>query len=119
MKTIKRLTVILLLTAFISAGGAATLHGTIYEWSDFEKPLKNAIVEVNSTPEQYVVSTSGIYSFNLSPGIYSIKVRYYRNNVLELVTKEDIKIDRDGDFVPGLGGTVCHAHLHQEEGHER
>ncbi len=78
------------------------MRGTIYEWSDFEKPLKNAIVEVNSTPAQYVVSTSGIYSFNLSPGSYSIKARYYRNNILELTTREDIKIDRDGDFIHDL-----------------
>ncbi len=102
MKIIKGLIITLLLTILISGAGAATLRGTIYEWSNFEEPLKNAIIEVNSTPAQYVVSTSGIYSFNLSPGSYSIKARYYRNNILELATREDIKIDRDGDFIHDL-----------------
>lgn len=93
---------ILIIVIFITGAQAATLHGTIYEWSDFEKPLKNTIVEVNSTPGQYVVATTGTYSFNLSPGSYLIKAKYYRNNILEYVTEEEIQIDREGDFVHDL-----------------
>lgn len=78
------------------------MHGSIYEWSDLEKPLKNAIVEVNSTPVQYMVAAAGAYSFNLPPGDYLIRAKYYRNNVLEYVTEEDIQIDREGDFVHDL-----------------
>lgn len=87
----------------LTAGAqAATLHGTIYEWSDFEKPMRNVILEVNSTPAQYMVATAGTYSFNLSPGSYLIKGKYYRNNILEYVAEEDIRIDREGDFVHDL-----------------
>lgn len=87
----------------LTAGAqAATLHGTIYEWSDFEKPLRNVIIEVNSTPVQYMVATAGTYSFNLSPGSYLIIGKYYRNNILEYVAEEDILIDREGDFVHDL-----------------
>ncbi len=94
---------IIILIASLTAGAqAATLHGTIYEWSDFEKPLKNAIVEVNSTPVQYMVATTGIYSFNLSTGNYLIRARYYRNNILEYTTEEEIRIDREGVFVHDL-----------------
>lgn len=93
---------ILFTVIFISGAQAATLHGTIYDWSDFEKPLKGAIVEVNSTPSQYVVSTSGTYSFNLSPGNYMIKAKYYNNNILEFTAEDEIRIDREGDYVHDL-----------------
>lgn len=93
---------ILFVTCIIASAQAATLHGTIYEWSDFEKPLKNAIVEVNSTPAQYMVATTGTYSFNLSPGSYLIKAKYYRNNILEYAAEEEIWIDKEGDFVHDL-----------------
>ncbi len=92
----------ILFILFITGAGAATLHGTVYEWSDFEKPLKNTIVEVNSTPAQSVVATTGTYSFNLPPGSYLIKAKSYRNNILEYVAEEEIQIDREGDFVHDL-----------------
>lgn len=93
---------ILLVTILITGAGAATLHGTVYEWSDFEKPLKNTIVEVNSTPAQSVVATTGTYSFNLPPGSYIVKAKYYRNNILEYTAEEEIQIDREGDFIHDL-----------------
>lgn len=94
--------IVLLIVSLISGAQAAALHGTIYEWSDFDKPLKNAIIEVNSTPAQYMIATTGTYSFNLSPGGYLIKAKYYRNNILEYTAEEDIRIDHEGDFVHDL-----------------
>ena len=93
---------ILFTVIFISGAHAATLHGTIYEWSDFENPLKGAIVEINSTPSQYMISANGTYSLNLSSGNYTIKARYYRNNILEFETEDDIRINREGDYVHDL-----------------
>ncbi len=93
---------ILLIAVFITGGKAATLHGTIYQWSDFDNPLKDTIVEVNSTPAQYMVATTGTYSFNLTPGTYLIKARYYHNNILEYTVDEVIRIDMEGDFVHDL-----------------
>ncbi|MGB8217606.1 MAG: hypothetical protein WCE94_09940 [Candidatus Methanoperedens sp.] len=93
---------ILFTVIFISGAQAATLHGTIYEWSDFENPLKGAIVEVNSTPSQYVVATNGTYSFNLSSGNYMIEAKYYNNNILEFAAEDGIRIDREGDYVHDL-----------------
>jgi uncharacterized membrane protein len=46
------LLMILVITALISCAQAATVYGTIYSWSDFEKPLKNAILEINTIPVQ-------------------------------------------------------------------
>lgn len=105
MFKIKKGVIILLLIACSvnsDPAAAATLHGTIYAWSDFENPLKNTVVEVNSTPTQYVVAKTGTYSFNLSPGNYLIRARYYRNNILEYSTEENIPIDKEGDFVRDL-----------------
>lgn len=93
---------ILIISSIIVCAEAAKVYGTIYEWSDLETPLKNTIVEVNSTPSQYVVSTKGAYSFNLSPGNYLIKAKYYRNNILEYATEDEIRIEREGDFIHDL-----------------
>ncbi len=92
----------ILIASLITGAHGATLHGTIYEWSDFENPLKNAILEVNSTPAQYVVATTGTYSFNLSTGTYRLTARYYRNNVLDFITEEIIVVDSEGDFIHDL-----------------
>lgn len=94
--------IILLVISLISSAHAAKVYGTIYEWSDLEMPLKNTIVEVNSIPAQYVIATTGTYSFNLSRGSYLIKAKYYRNNILEYAAEDEIRIDMEGDFVHDL-----------------
>jgi uncharacterized membrane protein len=91
------LTIILL--SDISGVSAATIHGVVYEWSSFE-PMDNALVEVNSTPVQFRVAISGVYSFNLPPGNYLITTSYYNNDTLEYCSEEAITLnDMEGDFV--------------------
>lgn len=94
------LLIILVIIALISGAHAATVQGAIYAWSDFEKPLKNGILEINSIPAQSKVSTDGTYVFeNLPPGNYTIKAKYFRNNVLELAEEEEIQIlESEGKF---------------------
>jgi len=78
---------------------AITIHGTVYEWSTFE-PLDNALVEVNSTPTQFRVAASGVYSFNLPPGDYLIKTSYYRNDNLVYYGEDTLTVtDYEGDYV--------------------
>ncbi|MCL7413511.1 MAG: hypothetical protein M8353_07855 [ANME-2 cluster archaeon] len=92
------LLLIFLLLLFPMAS-ATTIHGIVYEWSTFE-PLDNALVEVNSTPAQFRVAASGVYSFNLPPGEYLIKTRYYTNNALEYYAEDNITVtDMYGDYV--------------------
>ncbi len=100
VRVLKGFIIFLILTGFISGAQAATVHGVIYTWSDFEKPLRNAIVEINSIPVQSKVATDGTYSFdNLSPGNYTIKAKYFRNNILEYTAEEEVPIvDREGNF---------------------
>lgn len=95
VKMVRVLIIILFLLSFISNSRAALVNGTVYEWSDFEKPLRNVIIEVeeNSTRVQYKISTTGEYEFDLTPGDYTIKAKYYHNNILELIGEDKIRID--------------------------
>jgi uncharacterized membrane protein len=94
----------LLLIAFViilipPIASAITIHGTVYEWSTFE-PLDNALVEVNSTPTQFRVAASGVYSFNLPPGDYLIKTSYYQNDTLVYYSEDTLAVtDYEGNYV--------------------
>ncbi len=88
--------VIILIPQTVSA---ITIHGTVYEWSTFE-PLDNALVEVNSTPTQFRVAASGVYSFNLPPGDYLIKTSYYQNDTLVYYGEDTLTVtDYEGNYV--------------------
>ena len=88
--------VIILILPTVSA---ITIHGTVYEWSTFE-PLDNALVEVNSTPTQFRVAASGVYSFNLLPGDYFIKTSYYQNDTLVYYSEDTLTVtDYEGNYV--------------------
>ncbi|MDQ1254131.1 MAG: hypothetical protein QG646_3351 [Euryarchaeota archaeon] len=80
---------------------ATTIHGTVYEWNSF-KPLNNTIVEVNSTPTQYLVATDANYSFNLTPGTYLITANYFEGNTLVYAAHENVVISNQGEFVHDL-----------------
>lgn len=96
---IRLLLLSILLFISIPVISAATIHGTIFEWSTFD-PLDNALIEVNSTPTQFRVATSGIYSFNLQPGNYLITTCYYRNDKLEYYSQDNITVtDQEGDYI--------------------
>jgi len=83
------------------AGNTATVHGEVYGWDTFE-PLENAVVDINSTPSQFMVAKYGLYSFELTPGDYSITAKYYQNNTLTHSATETIKIKGDGNYVLDL-----------------
>ena len=97
---LKGILILLVISFLIGSGQAAAVHGVIYSWSDFEKPLRNSIVEINSIPEQSKVATDGTYSFDdLQPGNYTIRAKFYRNNVMEYSAEEVVRIvDREGNF---------------------
>jgi len=80
---------------------AATIHGTVYEWESF-KPLDNAVVEINSTPEQNFVATNANYSFNLTPGTYLITANYFEGKTIVYTAKEEVIISDKGEYVHDL-----------------
>lgn len=86
---------IIIVASLVMSAQAAKVYGNIYEWSDLEKPIKNVIVEIeeNSTRVQYKVSSDGAYSFDISPGSYVLRAKYYNNNILEFTGEENLHID--------------------------
>ena len=63
---------------------AATLQGTVYDLS--LNPVDKSIVEVNSVPQQRVVTGKGEYSFNLAKGSYIIRAKSNGYNADENIT---------------------------------
>lgn len=90
----------LLLTLAIPAR-AAVIQGKVYSWETLDV-LKNAVVEINTTPPQRYVAVDGSYSFTVPPGVYSIKAYYMKNGKIQLETKEIVSIDTEGKFVLDL-----------------
>jgi len=86
------------LAFMLSISLAVTLHGTIYEWSTLE-PLKDCIIEVNSTPAQQLISKDGNYSFQLPIGNYQITAKYYENNSLLLESMDKVSVVSDGIYL--------------------
>ena len=82
----------------LSISLATTLHGTIYDWSTLE-PLKDSIMQVNSTPVQQLISKDGNYSFQLPIGDYEIIARYYENNSLLLESVDKISVGGEGIYL--------------------
>ncbi|MDO8537870.1 MAG: hypothetical protein Q7S21_03200 [archaeon] len=86
------------LFSFVSA---ATLSGTVYEWFSFQ-PLDNTVIEVNSSPNQTIVSQNGEYSFQLAKGKYVIHAEYSERGRVLYVADENVNIIGDGNFVLDL-----------------
>ncbi len=80
---------------------AATIHGTVYEWYTF-KPLNNSVVEINSTPVQNFIATDSEYSFNLTPGTYTINASYLEGNRIVYRAQEEVVISGEGEYVHDL-----------------
>lgn len=83
--------------AVAADNSTANVYGGVYSSDTFE-PLDNAVVDVNSTPSQSMVAKSGIYSFELEPGNYSITAKYYQNNTLNYSATEEITIKKGGSY---------------------
>ena len=94
LKVLKFNLIVLLLTY---SSSAAVIEGKVYSWETFE-PLSNVIVEINTTPEQKILSKDGSYSFNVSPGSYRIAAKYYENGILVMEASENITVVSDGVY---------------------
>src|SRR5659263_109397 len=93
--------IVLSLMSLADADSTATIHGAVYKMDTFE-PLDNAVIEVNSTPTQYMVAKNGHYSVELLPGNYTITARYYEDNTLIYAAVATINIETGGDYVYDL-----------------
>jgi uncharacterized membrane protein len=83
--------VFFLISVFQGNASAATIHGTIYQWNSF-KPLNNSVVEINSIPEQNHIAANSEYSFNLTPGNYTINASYFDGQQVFYTAREEVVI---------------------------
>jgi uncharacterized membrane protein len=81
------------------AGNAfgATMQGAFYEWSSFNV-LENVVVDLNTVPEQVIVSKNGLYQFELKPGDYLMRAYYFEDSKLKYYAEETIHIQGEGRF---------------------
>ena len=84
---------IIIVIIFSSLGLAAEIFGKSY--SPELEPLKNVVVEINTQPNQIIV-TDPSYSFTVNPGNYVIKARY--ENEEEYYLEENITVKEEGKF---------------------
>lgn len=84
----------------IGIANAATIHGTIYDFS--LKKLNNARVEINTSPKQLLIAQNGTYSFNVPNGAYTIKAQLVQKNTVIASVQENITIKQDGNYVLDL-----------------
>lgn len=92
----KLLTLSLIFILFSQFSLAATVSGTVYDFS--LEPATNIILTVTTIPKQSFVSTDGYYSFSIPVGTYNITVEQYDYGSIIASTNETIQIIHDGDF---------------------
>lgn len=89
--------ILLLLPVLALNTQGALIHGSVY---DLElNTLSQAIIEVDTTPKQVMVSRNGSYEFIVAPGKYNIIAKHTN---LELLTKEEITVKEEGSYVLDL-----------------
>lgn len=85
------------LVLLFSSAPAARISGQAFEWYSLE-PLSKVIVDLNSQPEQTMVTDEHGYTFEVPPGTYSLQARYFENNRLKYEGNETLIVNDDGNF---------------------
>lgn len=96
---IKFILLFVLLIVFSNAVFAAVVYGNIYDLS--LSKVSGARVEVNTTPEQYLISKDGSYSFGIPNGFYTIKAEL-RGDGIGGSESRNITITQEGNYVIDL-----------------
>ena len=85
---------------FINIANATTIYGTVYDL-DLNK-VNKAMVEINTSPKQFMVAQNGSYSFNAPNGAYAIKAQLMQKTSVLASVQENITIKQDGSYVLDL-----------------
>lgn len=97
-KRISSLLVGLILLLLLSLqASAATVYGTIYDFS--LKQTENVRVSINTTPQQQLIAVNGRYSFNVAPGDYTIYVEQLGFGKIVSTASEEITIKDEGSYI--------------------
>ncbi len=90
--------VLALITPIVSA---ATIHGTVYDFS--LNKISKSIIEINTEPTQKQITNNGNYEFTVNNGNYTITAKTIKN---ELITSENIIVNKEGDYNIDLIGFI-------------
>lgn len=90
---------VVVLSLFSNIAIAANVHGNIYDLS--LRKASGAKVEVNTTPEQILISTDGSYSFDIPNGFYTIKAELRQDGVAASESR-NISISQEGKYIIDL-----------------
>ena len=75
---------------------AATIYGNVYDLSI--RKVKNAVVEIDSNPNQRIISLDGTYQFEIPKGDYKVTAEYDGINYV-LKAEENITIVDEGIYI--------------------
>jgi uncharacterized membrane protein len=91
--------VVLLILVALTAGPAyaAVIHGTVYDLD--LNAVSQAVVEINTVPNQVMVAKNGTYSFNVPQGNFVISANLPK---LGLSTSEEITVKQEGSYILDL-----------------
>ena len=78
---------------------AANVYGNIYDLS--LNKVSGGIVVVNTTPEQFLVSKDGSYSFDVPKGFYTIKAELKQEGIVASESR-NISISQEGKYIIDL-----------------
>ncbi len=93
----KKLIWLLAITLLTPLTLAATLKGSVY---DFSLTQTRAVVEINTTPKQTMISDN--YIFQVKPGTYLVTARKLEGDTITAYTNETVTITENGTFVKDL-----------------
>jgi uncharacterized membrane protein len=93
---VKLIVFLIALLVFAYSSQAATIHGSIY--TPYFSLIKNAELEINTTPNQNQISKNGLYFFYVPPGSYRINAKKYYNGQIVFSASQAIEIDKDGEY---------------------
>jgi len=89
---------LIFLLLVVTPVNSAVIKGKVYSW---ELNRVVAIVEINTTPMQRIVTENGSYEFEVPPGVYEIKA-YSFTDEFELYCNETVEIPEDRTYTLDL-----------------
>ncbi len=84
------------LLLLVPAVHAAHISGNTYD--NMLEPVRDVVLQVDSTPAQTYISKDGTYGFDLAPGIYNLTADYTSDSLQSYHAEEELNITGDGDF---------------------
>ena len=92
------LLIILSLTANLAA--AAAIQGTVYDFS--LKKISNAVVTINTVPEQSLVATDGKYGFEVPQGNYVLEASELAGTETISAAEKNVSVSAEGTYTIDL-----------------